>query len=189
MTTFEKNEIRSRLFSICFTLMFLIGSTWLWFGPRADAVRQRKLIENKTYALAESLVFNEITPQIDVNSQKKVSDSESINLDAYEFSVKNNTNKDVEYLISFRHDLSKNENDNCRIIPNNYIKYRIKKNDEEYSDIRVLSLDGKIYVDNLKSKDTSVYSIQYWIDDNYDMEGINHFHSKITLTDNNKVKS
>lgn len=188
MTTFEKREIRRRLFSIYYTIAFLLISTFLWFGPRQAAVKKREMILNNSFALASNLDFKELTSPIDVNKQGSLSDEETSNIDSYQFVVKNSTDKTISYLISFKNKFS-DDLDNCDYIPNNYIKYRIKKNNEDYSDIRSLSIDGRIYVDDLAKNDESIYSIQYWIDDEYKNMNNHYFNSQITLTSVNYFKS
>ena len=180
MSMYAKREIRRRIFYILYTLVFVVVSTYIWLGYR-DNIKTSRNISFSRVAYAEKLDFKEITKPLDVNLDKLTEEDE------YIFSITNKSSKTISYLVSFRSDTNKIGSDGCsRMIPNNYIKYRIKRNDEEYSPIRSLAVDGKVYLDYLDSGATSVFSIKYWIDDsayNYVKNG--HFHSKIALINNN----
>ncbi len=179
MSKSAKREIRYRILSIIYTLSFLIVSTILWYNYRDRVNLNRKINANNFLAMASDIEFREQTSPINVNSIGNISDSDAINIEAYKFSIKNNSNEVGDYLIFFK-DYSEKD------IPNNYIKYRIKKDDEEYSDIRNLAVDGKVYVDRLNPSQESHYSIQYWIDSCvYDSVKNNTFDSKISLINDN----
>ncbi len=179
MSKYAKREIRNRIFSILYTVFFVFISTYLWYGYRDNIIKGQNVSFSKI-AYAEKLDFVEITNPIDVNSN-------NIGEDTYTFSITNKSLNTINYSVSFREDINKIGSDGCsKIIPNNYIKYRIKKNNEEYSEVRNLAIDGKIYLDSLDGLDTSTFSVQYWVDkDAYKDVNNGHFHSKIALINYN----
>ena len=63
-----KKEITKRIFSIIYTTTFLIGSTWFWFGPREDILRQKEEFDKK-YIYVKTLDFKEITRPLDIDGQ------------------------------------------------------------------------------------------------------------------------
>ena len=178
MSESAKREIKSRILSIICTFSFLVISTMLWYNYR-DRMKLRQKIDNNLIAMADKVSFKEETSQYDAVKLGKIEDSDALNIEPYKFSIKNNSNKVEDYLIFFK-------DDNDKDISNNYIKYRIKKDDEEYSDIRNLAIDGKIYLDRLNPLEESSYSIQYWIDSIvYDSVKNSTFDSKISLINDN----
>ena len=179
MSESAKKEIRKRILYIICTFSFLVVSTMLWYNYRDKMNIKRQIDNNNLLAMAEEVSFKEYSSLINVNSLGKIEDSDALNIEPYKFSIKNNSNKAGDYLIYFK-DISDKD------ISNNYIKYRIKKDNEEYSDIRNLAVDGRIYVDRLNPKEESFYSIQYWIDSLvYDSVKNNTFDSKISLINDN----
>ena len=179
MSESGKREIRKRLFYILCTFSFLVISTTIWYNYRDKMNIKRQIEKNNMLAMAEEISFKEYSSTIDVIKVGKIKDSDAFNIKPYEFSIKNNSDKVGDYLIYFK-DTDVND------ISNNYIKYCIKKDDEEYSDIRNLAIDGKIYVDRLNPLEESHYSILYWIDSTvYDSVKDNTFNSKISLINDN----
>ncbi len=181
-----KKEIIKRIFSIVYTIIFLIVSTWFWFGPREEIVKAKEDYDKHT-TFAKVLEFNSANDDFEID-QIAYSDIEGMKSSAYDFSIKNNSRKNVKYLLFFLPDNNKITRDGCTNLPNNFIKYRIKKNNNEYSEVRSLSLDGKIYADDLEGNQKSDFSIQYWIsNDNMEYVKKRHFHGKIAIIEDNYV--
>lgn len=175
-----KKEIHSRLLSIATTLLFLIVTTWFWFGPRIKLTEAQSVMSGQT--VISNLEFVDLSAGIKLENAYPVTDQKGSSIEPYRFQVINHDNKEATFTISFVNDLLAIEQDKCKPLDNNYIRYTIKKNDEESTEPRNLALDGSMYQEILKPGEKATYSLKFWIDQNAGNEIMNtHFHGKVAL--------
>lgn len=142
-------EVRNRVLSIIYIIVFLIFSTWFIFGPRERLVYAAININN-------SRVKNK---NIVITSN----DTLKYNKEAYNFNVINKTNKKTNYEIILVNDYTKSILKKCKILSNNYLKFRIKSNDS-YSVDRNVRINGIIYKSTLNPNESKKMSIKLWLD-------------------------
>lgn len=133
-------EIRKRLKSIIFTLLFLIISTWYWFGPRKDLANMA--INTYKYNREISIISNK---NIKLN-------------DNYEFKIQNKTNQTQNYQLILNNDYFKQRKANCKLLSNNYLKYQLNDG-KSIVEERNLSTDSVIYRGVLNPNETKDFSI------------------------------
>lgn len=176
-----KKEIISRLISIATTLTFLIVVTWFWFGPRVK-MTEAKANMAASIVQVSNLEFVDLSEGIHLENAYPISDTIGKSMEPYRFQVTNHDQKDATFTIAFVNDLLEIEKDNCKILANNYLRYTIKKNEQEETPVRNLALDGSMYQDTLKSGETATYELRFWIDQNAGNEIMDtHFHAKVSL--------
>ncbi len=142
--------VRKYVIDIVFIIVVVSLLTWFWFGPYKDKVRIRESLR----------AYN-----VDFNDSISYSGFDSFSLDnnkiTKEFSVTNNGDEDISYVVSF---------DNLTNEKNNFVNYILT--DSEGSVIeRNLSLDGYILENNISPLETKNYKITLWYNDVNTIDG------------------
>ncbi len=134
-------EVRKRILSIIYVLLFLGLSTWFFYGPRKYltyvAMNYNRMIDDSRLELSSS--------KLEFGNNK--------------FTVYNKSNNKVEYQLVINNDYTKLRSSNCKALSNNYIEYHIRI-DDKYDIKRVLSSDGIIYrgtIDKNEKIDFNLY--------------------------------
>lgn len=141
-------DIKKRIFSIIYLLVFLGVTTWFFYGPR-KYLEYVAMNLNKFYTSRD----------LELKSNK-------IKIGNNKFSIKNKTDKEIQYVLVMNNDYSKLRSNKCKQMSNNYLSYHIT--DGGLYDIeRVLATDGIIYRGTLKSKEEKNFSL-YITNDNED---------------------
>lgn len=101
--------------------------------------------------------------RISLTKVNPVSDAVGLSSKPYTFTVKNNINKKVRYVVRLRDDMSKSSND-TKIIPLNIIKVGIHSEGEVSSIYNLDDLEEGIIVDRFIGPMKEVnYTIRFWI--------------------------
>lgn len=176
-----KKEIISRITSIITTSLFLIVTTWFWFGPRIELTEAQSQRQSKVMQY-NNLEFVDLSEGIKLENAYPVTDTKGSSMEPYQFQVTNHDKKEVTFTISFVDDLLAIKEDQCNTLENNYIRYTIQKNNTTKTPTRNLAIDGSMYVDTLPAGETATYALNFWIDQNAGNEIMNtHFHGKVAL--------
>lgn len=137
-------EVKKRVLSIVSVLLFLIVSTWFFYGPRKYLVYASMNL-NKFYSSSELEIVNQKEL---VKNQKN------------SFILKNKSKEEIHYQITMNNDYQKVRNRDCKMLSNNYITYHIKS-ENQYDIERVLSMDGIIYRGSLKPKEERKFELEW----------------------------
>lgn len=138
-----KKEIKSRIMSIVSVLLFLIVSTWFFYGPRKYLVYASMNL-NKYYTSNELEIVND--GELEINKTN-------------DFIIKNKSNQEIHYQVVINNDYARVRSKNCKMLSNNYLSYHIKL-DEQYDIERVLSVDGIIYRGTLKPNEKKEFELE-----------------------------
>lgn len=141
-------EIKERVKSIIYTVVFLIGMTWFWYGPREE-------IATMSADLNGYIIHKDVT--LSCNGELKLNNKD------YKFELKNEKKYEVDYEIMINNDVRKQRNKNCKLVSNNYLSYQLKIGNA-YNIARNLSISGIIYRGVLGPNETKKYSIKMKLD-------------------------
>lgn len=139
-------EVKERIKSILSVLIFLIVTTWYWYGPREDLA----------YIAANTYKYSR-----DVEVLSK--DTLNLNDDEYKFKIYNKTNQVKNYEIIVANDYFAQRKEKCKLLSNNYLKYQLKL-DNVYQESRNLSSDGIIYRGQLEPNESKNFIVKIKID-------------------------
>ena len=139
-------EVKERIKSILSVLIFLIVTTWYWYGPRVVLA----------YIAANSYQYSR-----DVEVLSK--DTLNLNDDEYKFKIYNKTNQVKNYEIIVANDYFAQRKEKCKLLSNNYLKYQLKL-DNVYQESRNLSSDGIIYRGQLEPNESKNFIVKIKID-------------------------
>lgn len=132
-------EIKYRIKSIVEILLFLVVTTWYWFGPR----------ENITANIMTSINDYQMSKKIEVKTDKKLQlDKDTI------FTITNKTELVQNYEIIVMNDYRKIRKNNCDVLDNNYLKYKLNDYEEKN-----LSIEGIIYTGELKPNENKEFKL------------------------------
>ena len=142
--------VREYVIDIVFIIVVVSLLTWFWFGPYKDKVRIRESLR----------AYN-----VDFNDSISYSGFDSFSLDnnkiTKEFSVTNNGDEDISYVVSF---------DNLTNEKNNFVNYILTDSEGNVIE-RNLSLDGYILENNISPLETKNYKITLWYNDVNTIDG------------------
>lgn len=142
--------VRKYVIDIVFIIVVVSLLTWFWFGPYKDKVRIRESLRD----------YN-----VDFNDSISYSGFDSFSLDnnkiTKEFSVTNNGDEDISYVVSF---------DNLTNEKNNFVNYILTDSEGNVIE-RNLSLDGYILENNISPLETKNYKITLWYNDVNTIDG------------------
>ena len=142
--------VRKYIIDIVFVIVVVSLLTWFWFGPYKDKVRIRESLEKNNIEFNDSISYNGFDSfSLDNNKITK------------EFSVTNNGDEEISYVVSF---------DNLTNDRNNYINYILTDSEGNVIE-RNLSLDGYILENNISPLETKDYKITLWYDDANTIDG------------------
>lgn len=142
--------VRKYIIDIVFVIVVVSLLTWFWFGPYKDKVRIRESLEKNNIEFNDSISYNGFDSfSLDNNKITK------------EFSVTNNGDEEISYVVSF---------DNLTNDRNNYINYILTDSEGNVIE-RNLSLDGYILENNISPLETKDYKITLWYDDVNTIDG------------------
>lgn len=188
----EKNIFSATKIKIIVFLLFIIASVVLMgtsYARYTTSVEGNKKIRLK--ATTFDIIFDDGNEYISLTNEGPMSDEDGLQNESYTFSVQNSSILDATSKIYL--------SDMTSTIPNEYIKFAIKKGNGDYSSPMTLQylydeMDGIIYEDDLDSGDIATYTIVFWISDQMP-NSINNeslmnksFRTKITVETIQKVE-
>lgn len=175
----KKELMKTAIFTI-FILLFTCISTYNIynkFKDSRDEIMSSKSL-NVTFHEKNEVTINKITP---------VSDSVGLSSKAYTFTIKNNTNKKVNYIVKIEKDTKTIKEDNCGEyqIPLNIIKTGIHQEGEVSQIYNLDDLeDGIITTRTIGPQKQTNYKIRFWISKNTLTLGADlHFHGIIKVVE------
>ncbi len=171
MSKGAKREIRYRIRSIVEVSLFLIVTTWFWYGPRIEMQKQSEMVR-KTYAYMNG---------VDIENHNEIEIDNSRRKGEYTFTVRNNASDEKDVLVRLVLNYNKIKEDGCEALSYNRINYYLMKEGEEDTTLRSLSMSGDILVITLKPQEERKYVLKYFVDDDLDLDK-NHFHSYAILS-------
>lgn len=178
----RKQLIKSGIY-IFIILLFALLSTYYIYNSLKE--------ENNKVRSSKSLdvVFHEKEGElVTLTKVRPVSDSVGLSSHAYNFTIKNNTNTRVNYIVRIVNDKEKIKKDKCGEyqMPLNIIKAGIHEKGK-VSDIYNLDdlEDGVLVKTNIGPKKEVNYTLRFWISKNsLTVDSYLHFHGKIEVLEN-----
>lgn len=156
----RRNAIIHYSLSIIVVSTFLIISTCFAFLPN-----HKEMLGALSYVSKMSaLTFEEVSGNLDLAYNFPVSDELKDVIEPYQFRVVNHENDSVKYQLAFFTGQSR------KALPQSAIAYQIQKNDGEYSKVQNLTDDGTIYLDAIVGHEENIYSLKFWIRDDFDLD-------------------
>lgn len=132
--------------------------------------------------------FHEKTgAEVNINKVVPMTDAIGLSTHAYTFTIKNNTNSSLKYLISIDDNELKVIDDKCSEfqIPHNLIKFSIHKKGEK-NNIYTLSnlVNGEVLTRIIKANQEEEYTMRFWVTNDSVSSGVKlHYHGLIKVTD------
>lgn len=172
-----KNKTLLTIGVICLTVFIGIAA-YLWY-LYFNEYEGRIIAENQGLEFMRSVQFENSGPIYYVNAT--VEDTDDI-IPKYYFRVKNDSNKDFEYILYFE---NSEGNDGCSVAT------RFTREDLQYElklDNKVIKSGGLDTIQNnildtntIKSKDINDYSLKVWLKDDYSGKEKLHYHYIVSL--------
>jgi len=166
-----RREISYRIRNIIEVFVFLIVSTWFWYGPRAE-LQKRSVLAREAYAYISG---------VSLVDQGNILLDQKHNTGEYQFTIKNNTLDTKEVLVSLCIDHEKIAKEQCDVIAYNKIGYYLSQVGTTDLTERSLSINGDILVTTLQPQEEKSYSLKYFISNDASLTK-NHFHAKAMLS-------
>ncbi len=167
----EKKEIRMRFFSIVEFSLFLVITTWFWYGPRVS-MQERSVMARNAVAYTAGVEFSD-QGQVLIDRYHKSGE--------YWFSIKNSTNDPKDVLVSLTMDYNKIGKDACQALSYNKLNYYLSLEGEQDFTLKSLSISGNFLITTLQPGEERKYLLKYFVDNNLDTS-VHHFHSKALLS-------
>lgn len=178
----RKKELIKNTIFIIFILLFAFLSTYYIYNKSVD-VRDKIL---KSDSLEVSF-HEKMANKFELNKIVPVSDNVGLSSKAHRFTIKNNTNTKVKYVIKIFEDQEQVKKDKCqeRKIPPNLIKVAIHKKNEVSTIYNLDDLeDGNIEIKTIDPKEEIDYTVRFWTSKNslnVDSEINYHYHGMIEV--------
>lgn len=171
MSLQAKRKIHMHIRNIIEISVFLVVTTWFWYGPRVWA-QEKSALARKNYAYMSGVELDDFS-SILINDNQRSGE--------YLFTIKNNTNRTKEVLVRLGLDYNTISKDRCTTIDYNYIHYYLSPVDDVDLTERILSINGDILVTTLQPLETREYSLKYFVQDDQKLAK-KHFHTKAILS-------
>ena len=176
----RKELIKNSIF-IVFILLFAVISTYYIYNKFVD--KRDEILRSDSLEVS----FHEKDGNhFSIEKLISVSDNVGLSSKAYRFTIQNNTNTKVKYVIRIAEDLQKILDDNCmdNKIPLNVIKMAIHGKNQ-VSSISNLDdfIDGNILIDTIDPRQKVDYTMRFWVSNHsLVLDNINyHYHGIIQV--------
>lgn len=166
-----KKEIRTSLLSILEVSLFLVVTTWFWYGPRV-------WMQEKSMQARNAIAY---TAGVSLQDDKSILIDSAHKSGEYTFSIKNDTDDAKDILVSLIMDYNKKKQDECEILAYNKVQYYLTLEDEQNFTPKSLSISGNILATTLQPGEERHYLLKYFVDNDLDTSKY-HFHSKAMLS-------
>lgn len=168
--------IKNCLF-ILFILIFACLSIYFIYDKFKDT--RDEILSSDSLEVA---FHNKDGSRVSITKVNPVSDAVGLSSKAYTFTIKNNTNKKVRYVVKLKEDLSSVPND-AEVIPLNIIKMGIHRRGEVSSIYNLDDLEEGIITDRVIGPKKEVhYTIRFWISQHsLAIDGDFQFHGKLEV--------
>lgn len=171
MTKDVKREIRYRLKNIMEVSLFLVVTTWFWYGPRVEWQEQKAMLQ-KSYAYMSG---------VNLKENNRVTIKEGHRQGEYQFTISNHTSSEKEILVSLVIDYDQVGKHRCLSLANPNIQYFLMREEEQDFTPRTLSIDGNILITTLQPQEERTYRLQYFVAEDLDLKNM-HFHGHAILS-------
>lgn len=160
-------EIRSRIASIAFILVFLIvGTLYVYYPNKQNLTSAFTFLQNR-----EAFYLEELSGGIKLAEAYPITDSEGITSDSYDFKIINDTNKDIHYQLVFRNQLDKIEAKNLLPLDSKYLRYSIENNESSLK-IETLTDTEIVYDAVIKADSELTFEFRVWLGENFDSDAM-----------------
>lgn len=156
----QRKELRKNIiFTICILLFATLSTYYIYnkFVSKRDEILKSNSLE---------VIFHEQNGNhFSINKLSPISDNVGLSTKAYRFTIKNNTNKRVKYMVRLKQDKEKIKQDNCvnTQIPNSIIKFAIHAKNKENNIYNLEDLENNtVVVKELGAKEAEQYTIRFW---------------------------
>lgn len=166
-----KRKIRMHIRNIIEISVFLVVTTWFWYGPRIQ-LQEKSALAREAYAYISGVELEDKN-SILINEDKRSGE--------YIFTIKNNTNSSKEVLVKLGLDYNRITKDRCNTIDYNYVHYYLSPVGGFDLTERILSINGDILVTTLQPLEIREYSLKYFVHDDQKLSK-KHFHTKAILS-------
>lgn len=176
----KKNQRQHLILSIITTTLFLVFSTCFIYFPKQD-----NLFASLAFLQEEQKFYmEELSDGILLNDAYPVTDAQGMGYEPYRFRIVNNSNYDISYQIKFNNNEKKIKSLGKEVLPNKYLRYIIKEENEEYTLANTLGDDSIIYSSIIPANSKKVFEFKMWLDYNSDSNAMNKtFIGKIEITE------
>ena len=160
-------EIRSRITSIAFILMFLIISTlYAYYPNKQNLTSAFTFLQNR-----EAFYLKELSDGIKMAEAFPISDEVGLASDSYQFKIINDTDNDIHYQLVFKNQLDKITARNLLPLDAKYLRYSIQHNGSE---LKVDTLtDSEIIYDAVIEADSELtFDFRIWLGENFDNDAM-----------------
>lgn len=165
----KNKEIRKLVFSIISVSLFLIVATTFVYIPK-----QENLLSSLAFLKNEKRFYmQDLSSGVLLKEAIPTSDNEGMKNDPYIFKITNNSSSKITYQIVFKNDKEKIEKMGKEVLPNKYLRYSIKENNDNFIEPVNLTDDGIIYETVIDAKSSTVFEFKMWLDYNSDNGAMN----------------
>ena len=179
-----KNKILI-IFGLCILLMFIVGSTFMWYTYFANISDGFDINNNSRHLETSGIVMQDSGNNVYDTNAESIEDNNIDSVPSYDFEVKNTNDKTGIYNI-YIEDLPVNAiNDGCTeetILSRNDLKYQLIMNGVTIKDGFMNNINDNILdTREISANATNKYSLKIYIHD----EALNwfgkHYHYRITV--------
>ena len=179
----KNKEIRKTIISIISVSLFLLVTTTFVYLPK-----QETLLSSLAFLQNQKRFYmQDLSSGILLKDAVPVSDSKGLKNDPYTFKVVNNYNSKITYHIIFKNNKERVSNTGREVLPNKYLRYTIKENNNNYIEPLNLTDNGLIYEATIDANSSSTFEFKMWLDYNSDNEAMDKaFVGKIEIEEIDK---
>lgn len=164
----KNKEIRKTIISIISVSLFLLVTTTFVYLPK-----QETLLSSLAFLQNQKRFYmQDLSSGILLKDAVPVSDSKGLKNYPYTFKVVNNSNSKITYHIIFKNNKEKVSNTGREVLPNKYLRYTIKENNNNYIEPLNLTDNGIIYETTIDANSSSTFEFKMWLDYNSDNEAM-----------------
>lgn len=165
----KNKEIKRLIFSIVSVSLFLIIATAFVYLPK-----QETLLSSLAFLQNQKRFYmQDLSSGILLKEAIPVSDTKGLENDPYIFKVVNNSNSKIKYRITFNNNKDKIEKSGREVLPNKYLRYTLKENNNDFIEPLNLSDDGIIYETTINANSSITFEFKMWLDYNSDNNAMN----------------
>ncbi len=164
----KSKEIRKTIISIISVSLFLLVTTTFVYLPK-----QETLLSSLAFLQNQKRFYmQDLSSGILLKDAVPVSDSKGLKNGPYTFKVVNNSNSKIPYKIIFKNNKEKVSKTGREVLPNKYLRYTIKENNNNYIEPLNLTDNGIIYETTIDANSSSTFEFKMWLDYNSDNEAM-----------------
>ncbi len=171
-----KNKKQFILLTILIIILILIIGT-------SYALLQKNIIGANgkvVYKVGDLEVKLDETGAKDISLTNAIPTEDSVGLtnDAYTFSVVNNGNTDLKYIIYLEDDSEAKDKcgTDCELIPYNFVKYNLSSDSTSLKTSNLSSSSNKLYTETIQSKSTDKFNLRVWLSIDADNSAMNKYY-------------